>query len=65
MMVSGIRLAFSFMQEYSDFEENTVIKNMSLMSMDPKRAFFVDKVLLIRSLASGCSAVGEVTGPSQ
>ena len=52
------------MQVYSDLDENTVIKNMSLMSMDPNRAFLVDKVLLMRSLASGCSAVGEVTGPS-
>ena len=52
------------MYVYSDFDENTVIKNISLISMDPNHAFLVDKVLLMRSLARGCSAVGKVTGLS-
>ena len=64
MIVSGMWLAFNFMQECSDLEENAVIRSVSLMSMDPKRAFFVDNVLFIRSLANGCSAAGEVAGPS-
>ena len=64
MMTSGMCFAFNFMQVHSDFDEKIVMRNMSLMSIDPNFAFLVDNVLSISSLARGCSAAGEVTGPS-
>ena len=55
----------SFIYKWSFLEENLVIRNISLILRVLNLALRVERVLLIISLARGCSVVENVTGLSQ